>query len=187
MNRAGGVIGAKTFGVIGWSNSGKTTLLIGLVAELVHRGWRVSTMKHGHHDFDVDKPGKDSYRHRQAGATEVLVSSARRWALMHELRGTPEERMEDLLTHMSPVDLVLTEGFKSHPHDKLEVHRPGLGQPLICLDDPTVVAVASDEALANVALPVLDVNDVVAIADFISRHCGLGPHAATEETDAETR
>ena len=177
----------KTFGIIGWSNSGKTTLLIGLVSEFVRRGLRVSTMKHGHHHFDVDKPGKDSYRHRQAGATEVLVSSARRWALMHELRGVPEAGMEDLLAHMSPVDLVLTEGFKSHPHDKMEVHRPQLGQPLICLDDPSVVAVASDETLANVALPVLDVNDVAAIADSIARHCGLGPRAATEITDADAR
>jgi len=177
----------KTFGIVGWSNSGKTTLLIGLVTEFVRRGWRVSTMKHGHHDFDIDKPGKDSYRHRHAGATEVLVSSASRWALMHELRGAPEARMEDLLAHMSPVDLVLVEGFKTHPHDKLEVHRPHLGQPLFCLDDPSVVALASDEALANVALPVLDVNDVPAIADFIARHCGLGPHAATERADAGTR
>ncbi len=175
----------KTFGIVGWSNSGKTTLLIGLVTELVRRGWRVSTMKHGHHDFDVDKPGKDSYRHRQAGATEVLVSSAKRWALMHELRGAPETRMEDLLAHMSPVDLVLAEGFKTHRHDKLEVHRPHLGHPLICVDDPTVVALASDAALANVALPVLDVNDVPTIADFISRHCGLGLDATTERTDAD--
>ncbi|MDP7241518.1 MAG: molybdopterin-guanine dinucleotide biosynthesis protein B [Rhodospirillales bacterium] len=163
----------KVFGLIGWSNAGKTTLMINLLPELIGRGIKVSTMKHGHHDFEIDKAGKDSYRHREAGATEVLLTSASRWALMHELRGAPERSIENLISHMTPVDLLLIEGFKTHRHVKLEIHRPAEGKPLICRDDPDVVAVASDQSLPDVDLPVLDLNDIPAIADFILSHCEI--------------
>ncbi len=165
----------KVFGLAGWSGSGKTTLVVRLIPALVARGLRVSTMKHAHHNFDVDKPGKDSYEHRQAGATEVLVTSRRRWALMHELRDAPEPAIEDLLPHMSTVDLLLIEGFKRQSHAKLEVHRPALGKPLLCPEDPHIVAVASDAPLPQVNLPRLDLDDIEAIADFIVSHCGLTP------------
>ncbi len=163
----------KPFGIAGWSGSGKTTLARTLIPELVARGVRVSTIKHAHHNFDVDQPGKDSYEHRHAGASEVLVSSANRWALMHEHRGAPEPTLWELLEKLDPVDLVLVEGFKREGHDKLEVHRPALGKPLLAPDDPHVVAIASDAALPDVRVPVLDLNDVPKIADFILRHCGL--------------
>ncbi len=167
----------KIFGLSGWSGSGKTTLLVKLIPELVSRGLTVSTLKHAHHEFDVDKPGKDSYAHRAAGATEVLISSARRYALMHELRDAPEPSLDDLIPRMTPVDLILIEGFKTHAHDKLEVHRPALGKPLFCLQDPHVVAVATDAPVAGLPVPRLDLNDVDAIADFITAHCGLGTPA----------
>ena len=167
----------EVFGLAGWSGSGKTTLMVRLIPALVRRGLRVSTLKHAHHNFDVDKPGKDSYEHRQAGATEVLVSSGRRWALMHELRDTPEPSVEDLLPHMTQVDLLLIEGFKREAHDKLEVHRPAVGKQLLCPEDPQIVAVASDAPLPGVELPQLDLNDVEAIADFIVGHCGLAAAA----------
>jgi len=163
----------KIFGLAGWSGSGKTTLLRALIPELVGRGLRISTMKHAHHDFDIDKPGKDSYEHRQAGATEVLVSSANRWALMHELRGAPEPATADLVRHMAPVDLLLIEGFKKESHDKLEIHRLSHGKPLLCAEDPRIVAVASDEPIPGLDLPRIDLNDIGAIADFIIAHCGL--------------
>jgi molybdopterin-guanine dinucleotide biosynthesis protein B len=163
----------KIFGLAGWSGSGKTTLLVRLIPALTQRGLRVSTMKHAHHNFDVDKPGKDSYEHREAGATEVMVSSANRFALMHELRGAAEPSVEELIQHMTPVDLLLIEGFKAHAHDKLEVYRDSVGKPLLCTQDPRIVAVASDTRLTNVTLPQLDLNDVNAIADFVVRHCGL--------------
>lgn len=163
----------KIFGLAGWSGSGKTTLMRRLLPELTGRGLRVSTMKHAHHNFDVDKPGKDSYEHRHAGATEVLVTSANRWALMHELRGAPEPAIEDLVGHMTAVDLLLIEGFKHHDHDKLEVFRRSVGKPLLCLEDPHVVAVASDAAVPETALPRLELDDTAAIADFIVEHCGL--------------
>jgi molybdopterin-guanine dinucleotide biosynthesis adapter protein len=165
--------GMKIFGLSGWSGSGKTTLLAKLIPELVRRGVRVSTLKHAHHEFDVDKPGKDSYVHREAGATEVLISSGKRFALMHELRGAPEQTVEELVARMSPVDLVLIEGFKAHAHDKLEVHRAELGKPPRYPEDPRIVAVASDGPLPGLKLPRLDLNDVPAIADFVMRHCGL--------------
>jgi molybdopterin-guanine dinucleotide biosynthesis protein B len=163
----------EIFGLAGWSGSGKTTLLVKLIPALVARGLQVSTMKHAHHGFDVDQPGKDSYEHREAGATEVLVASARRWALMHELRGAAEPLVEDLVRRMTPVDLLLIEGFKRHAHDKLEVHRPAVGKPLLCAQDPRIVAVASDAEIPGLHVPRLDLNDVAAIADFIIAHCGL--------------
>ncbi|MBL8664809.1 MAG: molybdopterin-guanine dinucleotide biosynthesis protein B [Candidatus Odyssella sp.] len=163
----------KIFGIAGWSGSGKTSLVVRLVPELVGRGLSVSTMKHAHHAFDVDTPGKDSYEHRRAGATEVLVGSANRWALMHELRGAPEPRMEDLVARMTPVDLLLIEGFKHHAHDKLEVFRRDVGKPLLCVADPRVVAVASDGAVPEARVPVIDLDDTRAVADFVVAHCGL--------------
>ncbi len=163
----------KIFGLAGWSGSGKTTLMRALIPALVRRNLRVSTLKHAHHNFDVDKPGKDSYEHRQAGATEVMVSSANRWALMHELRGEAEPASADLIRQMTPVDLLLIEGFKNETHDKLEVHRPALGKPPLYPGDPNIVAVASDADIAGLTLPRLDLNDAETIADFIAAHCGL--------------
>lgn len=165
----------KIFGLAGWSNSGKTTLMIALVQALTARGFRVSTVKHAHHKFDVDQPGKDSYRHREAGATEVLVTSGTRWALMHELRGDDEPTLEDLLPRMAAVDLVLIEGFKRHPHDKIEVHRPSVGKEPLWPGDPSIVAVASDEAIPALDRPRLDLNDAEAVADFILARLGLPP------------
>ena len=135
-------------------------------------------MKHAHHAFDTDVPGKDSYEHRRAGATEVLVSSANRWALVHEHRGAPETGIEELIGRMTPVDLVLVEGFKTEPNDKLEIHRPSIGKPLLCANDSHVVAVASNEPLPALPVPSLDLDDVPRIADFILRHCGLDARPA---------
>lgn len=161
------------FGLAGWSGSGKTTLVRALIPALVARGLRVSTIKHAHHDFDVDRPGKDSYEHRAAGAGEVLVSSARRWALMHEHRGDREPTLDELLAKLAPCDLVLVEGFKGETHPKLEVHRPSVGKPRLAGEVPGVVAVASDEPLDGGGLPVLGLNDVAGIADFILDYTGL--------------
>ncbi len=163
----------KIFGLAGWSGAGKTTLMVALVRRIADRGIRVSTIKHAHHTFDVDRPGKDSYRHRQAGATEVLVTSRTRWALMHEMRETPEPSLEELLAHMTPVDLLLIEGFKSDIHDKLEVHRPALGKPMLWPDDPHIVAVASDVPLTELPVPRLDLDDPAAIVQFILTRTGL--------------
>jgi molybdopterin-guanine dinucleotide biosynthesis protein B len=162
----------RIFGLAGWSGSGKTTLMTALIPELVSRGITVSTLKHAHHSFDVDQPGKDSWRHRHAGAGEVLVSSQNRWALMHELRGMPEPSFDELVRRMSPVDLLLVEGFKRHPHPKIEVYRPSLGKPPLHPEDPFVVAVASDEMLPGLALPLLPLSDAGAIAAFILDHDG---------------
>ncbi len=164
----------KTFGVVGWSGSGKTTLVIKLLPELIGRGLRVSTMKHTHRNFDIDRPGKDSYEHRRAGAGEVLLASSARWALLHEIRANPEPGMDELIGRMAPCDLVLIEGFKRHRHPKVEVYRAANGKSLLCREDPTVLAVASDQPLPDVPVPVLDLNDVSAVADFIVDHCGLG-------------
>ena len=163
----------KLFGLAGWSGSGKTTLMKALLPELIRHGVTVSTIKHAHHSFDVDQPGKDSYEHRRAGAREVMVASAQRWALMRELRGAPEPGLDALIARMSPVDLLLVEGFKRHPHPKLEVHRPSNGKPLLCPDDPDIVAVASDVPLVGLAIPRLDLDDVPAIADFILQRLAL--------------
>ncbi len=163
----------RILGLAGWSGSGKTTLLIAVIPELAARGLSVSTIKHAHHEFDIDRPGKDSWRHREAGAGEVMVASARRWALMHELRGAVEPTLDELVLHMSPCDLLLVEGFKRHSHPKIEVHRPALGKTLIYPDDPDIVAIASDEVLAA-PIPLLPLGDAGAVAAFIANHLGLG-------------
>jgi molybdopterin-guanine dinucleotide biosynthesis protein B len=170
----------RIIGLAGWSGSGKTTLIARLLPELVRRGLRVSTMKHAHHGFDVDQPGKDSYRHREAGATEVLVASQKRWALMHEHRGGEEPTAAQMMAQMTPVDLLIVEGFKREGHDKIEIHRRETGKPLIYPDDSHVVAVLSDEPLAGSPLPVIDIDDVAAVADFIVAHCGLQARAAAK-------
>jgi molybdopterin-guanine dinucleotide biosynthesis protein B len=163
----------RVFGLAGWSGSGKTTLLTKLIPELVGRGISVSTIKHAHHEFDIDKPGKDSWLHRQAGASEVMVASARRFALMHELRDAPEPTLDELIARMAPVDLLLVEGFKHDSHPKLEVHRPSVGKPLLYPEDPHIVGIVSDKALAA-PLPVLDLADTAGIADFILGEIGFG-------------
>ncbi|MBT6096182.1 MAG: molybdopterin-guanine dinucleotide biosynthesis protein B [Rhodospirillaceae bacterium] len=164
---------SKIFGVVGWSGSGKTTLMRELLPNLIARGLRVSTMKHTHHNFDIDKPGKDSHMHREAGAYEVLITGAKRWALLHENRDEQEPDIDTLLANMAPVDLVLIEGFKKHPHRKLEVLRPAIGKPMIADTDDSIVAIASDQAMETASVPVLDLNDVAAIGDFIVDYCML--------------
>ncbi len=165
----------KIAGIVGWHNSGKTTLLVAVVEELVSRGHRVSTVKHAHHALDVDTPGKDSWRHRNAGATEVMVGSKSRWALMHELRGAAEPDLDTLIARMSPVDLVLVEGFKTAQHDKIEVYRDGIEEPPIAYTDSRVVAVASDVRLERLGKGVtrLNINEPRAVADFIEHHWAL--------------
>jgi len=165
----------RIFGLAGWSGSGKTTLMTKLLPEIIGRGLTVSTVKHAHHAFDVDQPGKDSWLHRQAGATEVMVSSANRWALMHENRGALEASLEDLIRRMSPVDLLLVEGFKRDRYPKIEVHSPALGQPLLCTEDKDIVAVASETPIAGLSIPVFDREAIGTIADFILAKSGLGP------------
>lgn len=156
----------KVFGFAGYSGAGKTTLIEQLIPNFTARGLRVSLIKHTHHNFDVDQPGKDSWRHRQAGAGEVLLTCDTRWVLMHELRGAPEPSLEEQLSVLSPCDLVLVEGFKQTPISKLEIHRPALGKPPIWPENSSVVAVASDGPL-DCPLTVLDLNDIDAIARFI--------------------
>ena len=157
----------RVIGLAGWSGAGKTTLLRRLIPVLVGKGLRVSTVKHAHHGFDVDQPGKDSWEHRQAGAQEVLVASAHRWALMHELRGDAEPDLADLLARLSPVDLVLVEGFKRGGQPKLEVFRAANGKPMIHPDDPSVVAVASDGPVPDLTLPWMQLDDIPAIAEAV--------------------
>ena len=164
----------RVMGIVGWSGSGKTSLLVELLPLLRAAGLSVSTMKHAHHRFDVDKPGKDSFRHREAGASEVLVVTSSRWVLMHESRDEPEPSIESLIERMTPVDLLLIEGFKTHHHPKLEIHRQSEGKPLLHPEDPEIVAVATDVPLPDAAVPQLDLNDPQAIADFILAHTGLG-------------
>ena len=169
------------FGVVGWKNSGKTGLMERLVTEITGRGLTVSTVKHAHHTFDVDQPGKDSHRDRQAGAQEVLLVSGRRWALMHELRAEPEPPLEEMLRTLAPVDLVLIEGYKRDSHPKIEAHRVETGQPLIATDDPTVQAIASNVAHPGMDRPVFDLNDTRAIADFVLDRTGLTGQAGLRE------
>jgi molybdopterin-guanine dinucleotide biosynthesis protein B len=156
----------KVIGLVGWSGAGKTTLLSRIIPYLREQGLRVSVVKHAHHDFDVDVPGKDSWVHRQSGAEEVLVTSANRWALMHELRGDPEGRLTDLLRKMSPVDLVIVEGFKSEPYPKIEVHRHAAGKALLFPDDPAIAAIVTDAAIET-TLPLAHLDDIPAIAGLM--------------------
>jgi molybdopterin-guanine dinucleotide biosynthesis protein B len=162
----------RVYGVVGWKNAGKTGLMERLVTEITGRDYSVSTVKHAHHRFDVDHAGKDSYRHRQAGATEVLLASRNRFALMHELRDEDEPPLEDLLAKLAPVDLVLVEGYKQDRHPKVEAHRTVTGNPLIALTDDTIRAVASDKEL-ELDRPVFDLDDTKTIAGFILKEVGL--------------
>jgi molybdopterin-guanine dinucleotide biosynthesis protein B len=160
----------RIIGLAGWSGSGKTTLLAQVIPRIVSRGLKVSTLKHAHHGFDVDQPGKDSHTHRMAGATEVLVGSAKRWALVHELRGGAEPELGALLEKLSPVDLVLIEGYKGEPHPKLEVYRAAVGKPLLHPADRAIVAIASDAPLPAARIPVVDLDDIERITDILIRH-----------------
>src|SRR5580704_18099887 len=160
----------RIIGLAGWSGAGKTTLLVKVIPCLIARGLRVSTLKHAHHAFDVDQPGKDSHSHRMAGATEVLVGAASRWALVHELRGEPEPQLDMLLGKLSPVDLVIIEGYKREAHPKLEVYRAAVGKPLLHPDDPHIVAIAADGALPSARVPVVSLDDVEGIADILLKH-----------------
>ena len=158
----------KVIGLAGWSGAGKTTLLARVIPHLLKEGLSVSVIKHAHHGFDVDVPGKDSWVHRQSGAMEVLVSSGKRWALMHELRGASEPRLPELLAKMSRVDLVVVEGFKSGPHRKIEVHRKDNGKAPLFPDDPAIVGIATDAAVET-ALPVAHLDDVPAVAAMMRK------------------
>jgi molybdopterin-guanine dinucleotide biosynthesis protein B len=160
----------RIIGLAGWSGSGKTTLISKLIPCLLARGLRVSTLKHAHHGFDLDKPGKDSFVHRAAGATEVIISSAKRWAILHELGDEEEWDLPALVGKMSPVDLVLVEGFKRDAFPKLEIHRIANGKPLLHTEDPHIVAVACDSALPGLKVPVVDLNDIDAIADLLLKN-----------------
>src|ERR1041384_8056809 len=162
--------GAKVIGLVGWSGSGKTTLLTRLIPLLVSRGLRIATLKHAHHAFDVDQPGKDSYEHRKAGASEVIVSSARRWVQMHEVGDGAEATLAEHLQRLSPCDLVLVEGYKSERHPKLEVFRHAVGKPALHPTDPRIVVVASDRPLTGIAIPQVDLNDTAAVAEAVLAH-----------------
>lgn len=173
----------KIIGLAGWSGSGKTTLLTRVLPELNRRGVSVSTIKHAHHKFDIDVPGKDSYEHRQAGAQEVLVASAIRWALIHELRDRAEWRLPDLLAKLSPVDLVIVEGFKTGVHPKIEVHRAANGKPLLQPEDRDIRAIAADIEIAEARVPVVRLDDIVTIAGLLLEHaCPLEQIQQLEQT-----
>ena len=163
----------QILGIAGWQNSGKTTLLKNLILNFAKKGLTVSTVKHAHHSFDIDKPGKDSYEHRQSGAQEVLISSKHRWALIHEQGNQTEPNLDELLSKLKPVDLVLVEGFKKENHTKLEVHRDKLGKELICQTDPKICMVASDIELSGLNVPVFDINDYDAISEFMIEYLKL--------------
>ena len=163
----------KIFGFAGWSGSGKTTLIEQLIPRLAARVGAVSLIKHAHHDFDIDYPGKDSWRHRHAGCREVLVTGGKRWAVMHELRGRDELSLNEALAQLSPCDLVLVEGFKRQPIPKIEIYRAEIGKPLLFMDDPNIIAVASDVPQTT-SLPQLDLNDPAAVTGFILKTTGLG-------------
>jgi molybdopterin-guanine dinucleotide biosynthesis adapter protein len=157
----------RIIGLAGWSGSGKTTLVTKVIPVLVERGLRVATVKHAHHDFDTDQPGKDSWLHRRAGASEVAIVSARRWAIVHELGREPEPELMEVLAKLSAVDLVIVEGFKRHPHPKLEVYRAEVGKPLLHPDDDCIVAVATDKAVPEAQVPVVMLNDIETIANVL--------------------
>lgn len=158
----------RIIGLAGWSGSGKTTLVTAVIPVLVRRGLKVATVKHAHHEFDIDQPGKDSWQHRHAGASEVAIVSSRRWALVHELGAEPEPPLTDILQKLSPVDLVIVEGFKRHPHPKLEVYRAAVGKPLLHPDDNCIVAVATDAPLREASVPVLMLDDIDGIANVLA-------------------
>jgi molybdopterin-guanine dinucleotide biosynthesis protein B len=172
----------RVIGLAGWSGAGKTTLLTRIIPRLIGRGLTVSTVKHAHHGFDVDHPGKDSYAHRVAGATEVLVSSAIRFALMHELRGAPEPDLAQLLGKLSPVDIVIVEGFKREPHPKLEVYRAVVGKPCLYLDDSDIIAVASDRPMPEAPIRSVLLEDIHTIVDLLLENA-----IPVEEAVARTR
>jgi molybdopterin-guanine dinucleotide biosynthesis protein B len=157
----------RVIGLAGWSGSGKTTLITKVIPVLVGRGLKVATIKHAHHEFDIDRPGKDSWLHREAGASEVVVASSRRWALVHELRNEGEPPLAELLAKLSPADLVIIEGFRSHAHPKLEIYRAAVGKPLIYPQDDCIVAIASDQLLPQAQLPVLMLDDIAGIANVL--------------------
>ena len=157
----------RIIGLAGWSGSGKTTLVTAVIPVLVRRGLKVATVKHAHHEFDIDQPGKDSWLHRQAGASEVAIVSNRRWAMVHELGDEPEPALGDVLEKLSPVDLVIVEGFKRHAHPKLEVYRAAVGKPLLHPDDDCIVGVATDAALPQASVPVLMLDDIDGIANVL--------------------
>ncbi len=163
----------NVYGIVGWKNSGKTTLVERLVIEITGRGFSVSTIKHAHHTFDVDHKGKDSYRHRSAGASEVLLVSRNRWALMHENRGEAEPPLADLLAKLSPVDLVLVEGYKRDPHPKIEARKSNSDQEILALEDPMIRAIAAGYTLDDAPVPTFDIDDIAAIAGFILQEAGL--------------
>ena len=163
----------KVIGVAGFKNAGKTTLVERLVAELARRGFSISTVKHAHHSFDIEHEGRDSFRHRKAGATEVALVSANRWAIIHELRKEEEPRLADVLAKMAACDLVIVEGYKRDTHDKIEVRNLALNHPKLAGDDPTVVAIAANGCIPDSPLPVFDRDDVAALAGFIIGHMGL--------------
>jgi molybdopterin-guanine dinucleotide biosynthesis protein B len=169
----------RIIGLAGWSGSGKTTLITKVLPRLIARGQRVSTLKHAHHGFDLDQPGKDSFMHRAAGATEVVISSAKRFAILHELRTEPEWDLPELLGKLAPVDLVLVEGFKRDPFPKVEVHRVANGKPLIHPEDQHIIAVACDTPLPEAKVPVIDLNDIEKIADVLLEHATSLQRAAT--------
>lgn len=165
---------AKVFGITGWKNSGKTTLTERLVSELTQRGYRISTIKHAHHDFDIDKPETDSFRHRAAGATEVAIVSGKRWAVMHELRDEEEPKLDDILARLAPCDLILIEGYKREDQPKIEVRRLAARSNVpLAPDDPQIRAIASDHEVPHERLPVFSLDDIAAIADFIVSQVGL--------------
>lgn len=166
----------KVFGLAGWSGSGKTTLLVSMIPLFTARGLRVATIKHAHHGFDLDQPGKDSYRHREAGADQVLMLSGTRWALLNELNGRPEPSLEEQLALLAPCDIVLIEGFKAAPVPKVEVHRPAVGKPPLWPDDTYIVAVASDERL-ECAKPCLSINDPAEIVAFLLDYAATHPES----------
>ncbi|MDZ4135456.1 MAG: molybdopterin-guanine dinucleotide biosynthesis protein B [Paracoccaceae bacterium] len=163
----------KIYGVTGTKNAGKTGLMERLVTEISARGFAVSTVKHAHHATEIDHPGRDSFRHREAGAQEVIVASPVRWGVMHELRGAPEPSLDDLLARFSPVDLVLIEGYKTEAHPKIEAHRAETGRALLAPENPTVRAVAANTPIAGLSVPLFDLDDTNAIADFILAEVGL--------------
>jgi molybdopterin-guanine dinucleotide biosynthesis protein B len=157
----------RIIGLAGWSGSGKTTLVTGVIPVLVGRGLKVATVKHAHHEFDTDQPGKDSWLHRRAGASEVAIVSSRRWAIVHELNSEAEPPLTEILAKLSPVDLVIVEGFKRHSHPKLEVYRAAVGKPLLHPDDDCIVAVATDAPLPQAEVPVVMLDDFAGIADML--------------------